>query len=83
MPIECCDHSNYPLPPRHRHPACEALISNNKLYEHAPPTCLSYVRSTLAVGSKCTFAAPEQVSILLGVTTIFMVDSNNVYSLIV
>lgn len=62
MPIECCDRANYPLPPRHRHPACEPLMCKNTLYQHAPPTCLTYVRSTLAVDNKCTFAAPEQVS---------------------
>ncbi|XP_065371103.1 peroxidase [Calliphora vicina] len=61
-PIECCNIQNYKLSPRYHHPACEPLISKDNANRYGPDTCLNYVRSALAVGHRCTFAAPEQLN---------------------
>ena len=47
--------------PRFHHPACEPLIKKDIANNYGRDTCLSYVRSALGVGNKCTFAAPDQV----------------------
>ncbi|XP_013100002.1 chorion peroxidase [Stomoxys calcitrans] len=61
-PIECCNVQNYKLQPRHFHPACAPLTSVDPSNRYGLTTCLNYVRSALAVGNKCTFAAPEQLN---------------------
>ncbi|KAI8119521.1 Chorion peroxidase [Lucilia cuprina] len=61
-PIECCNMQNYKLSPRYHHPACEPLISKDNINRYGPDTCLNYVRSALAIGNRCTFAAPEQLN---------------------
>ncbi|XP_073816093.1 immune-regulated catalase [Musca autumnalis] len=62
MPIECCSNQNYRLQPRHYHPACAPLIRENTNNRYGLATCLNYVRSALAVGNTCSFAAPEQLN---------------------
>ena len=61
-PIECCNVQNYKLIPRFHHPACEPLIKKDISNKYGRDTCLSYVRSALGIGNKCTFATPDQVN---------------------
>ncbi|XP_061391453.1 peroxidase [Musca vetustissima] len=58
-PIECCSSQNYRIQPRHNHPACAPLLREDSNRRYGQATCLNYVRSALAVGNTCTFAAPE------------------------
>ncbi|XP_075148042.1 immune-regulated catalase [Haematobia irritans] len=60
--IECCSVQNYKLQPRHYHPACAPLTSEDPTNRHGLTTCLNYVRSALAVRNKCTFGTPEQLN---------------------
>uniref|UniRef100_A0A1A9W582 Uncharacterized protein n=1 Tax=Glossina brevipalpis TaxID=37001 RepID=A0A1A9W582_9MUSC len=61
--IECCDNKNYKLQPRFHHPACAPLLNEDILFKEDPDTCLTYVRSALAIGrNNCTFAAPEKLN---------------------
>ncbi|XP_017465533.1 PREDICTED: chorion peroxidase [Rhagoletis zephyria] len=61
--IECCNKNNFELGPRHRHPFCAPLIINSGESLYGKADCLNYVRSAVAVSTKCTFGAIEQLNL--------------------
>lgn len=68
LPIECCDKESVPIQPRYLHPACMPISvpSDDSYYKPIRVTCLNYVRSALAVNSKCKFGGANQVSFTVG-----------------
>ncbi|XP_011188151.2 chorion peroxidase [Zeugodacus cucurbitae] len=60
--IECCDCDSFELSPRHRHPSCAPLKIKSDGSPYGRVNCLNYVRSAVAVGTKCTFGAVEQLN---------------------
>ncbi|XP_018794388.1 PREDICTED: peroxidase isoform X1 [Bactrocera latifrons] len=60
--IECCDNNSFELVPRYRHPFCAPLIIRNDESQYAKVNCFNYVRSAVAVSTKCTFGAVEQLN---------------------
>ncbi|XP_054735537.1 peroxidase isoform X1 [Anastrepha obliqua] len=60
--IECCNKDSFELGPRHRHPSCVPLILNSGESTYDKVNCLNYVRSAVAVSTKCTFGAVDQLN---------------------